>query len=131
MRHPKAVSWEKKLKAVFDDIDHALEDAYQDYPLHPARPAHGETANPGHSGLFNLGAAFSAGYGTEHGPGYVVDVQMVTLSQVPAGVREQIEEEVVTRLQQALPQAFPNRKLEVVRCGARYKIIGDLHLGRV
>lgn len=131
MRHPKAVAWEQKLKAVFDRIDHELEEKYSDYPLHPSRPPHGTTSSPAYDGLFNLGASFSAGYGSEHGAGYVVEVRMVTLSHVPEDVREQIEEEVVTRLEEQLPRVFPNRKLQVLRDGPRYKIVGDLSLGNV
>jgi hypothetical protein len=132
MRHPRRARWERKLKEVFDRIDGALEAEYRDrYDLHPARPPHGTTASRAHDGLFNIGAAFTAGYGSEHGRGYVVEVRMATLDRVPAAVRERIEEEVARRLETALAEAFPGRVLHVDRDGSVYKIHGDLSLGRL
>lgn len=130
MQHPKLVEWEKKLKAVFDCIDAELEKKYGSrYPLHPARPEHGATANPEQSGLFNIGASFTAGFGSALGPGYVVEVRMATLAEVPAEVREQIEAEVVEKLRARLPALFPGRELKVERDGHNFKIHGDLSLG--
>ncbi|MFH1569026.1 MAG: hypothetical protein ABIL09_13605 [Gemmatimonadota bacterium] len=132
MRHPKAEAWERKLKVVFDRIDAELERRYAgQYPLHPARPRDGATANPEQSGLFNVGASFSPGYGSRHGAGYVIAVDMATLTEVPDEVEERIQEEVVERLRQELPKAFPGRDLEVARDGRRFKIHGDLYLGEV
>lgn len=42
-----------------------------------------------------------------------------------------MEEFVVERLRQALPEAFPNRELNVTRDGPVFKIHGDLRLGTV
>ncbi len=124
MRHPKAIEWEETLKRVFDEIDHALEERYGNrYNLHPARPPRGATSNPESDGLFNVGAAFTAGYGSEFGPGYIVEVRMATLDRMPPDVIEQIEQEVVEMLREKLPQAFPGRQLHVSR--------GDLSLGAV
>jgi hypothetical protein len=78
-----------------------------------------------------VGAAFTGGFGSELGPGYVVQVQMSTLSDVPEEVRETIEEEVVKLLQEELPQVFPSRVLKVARDGNVYKIYGDLSLGEI
>ena len=132
VRHHKAVAWEKHLRMVFDKIDDALESKYGHlYPLHPARARRGTAANKAYDGLFNVGAAFSAGFGSEHGKGYIVRVQMVTLSSVPTDIREVIEEEVATMLRTGLAEAFPKRQLTVSRDGPVYKIHGDLGLGRV
>lgn len=132
VRHYKALAWEEKLKAVFDEIDRDLEARYGGrYPLHPARPAEGETANPEESGLFNVGAAFTAGLGSEHGRGYVVEVRMATLVHVPEEVRREIEEAVAEQLRQRLPQAFPGAELRVERDVSGFKIFGDLSLGEV
>jgi hypothetical protein len=132
LRHPKAIEWERKLKAVFDGIDRHLEEQYGGtYPLHPARPIRGRTSNPEQDGLFNVGAMFSPGYGSRHGAGYVVEVQMATLSRVPAEIREEIENEVARLLRQRLPEVFPGRELHVERDGPVYKIHGDLSLGSV
>ncbi len=129
-RDPRVSAWEKKLGEVFDDIDHIMEDRYGTaYPLHPSRPEHGATANPSADGLFDLGAAFSAGFGSDHGRGYVVSIRLSTLSRIPADVMEQIEQEVVELLEEKLPVAFPNRDLQVERDGHSFKIIGDLSFG--
>jgi len=132
MRHPRATIWEEKLKKVFDRIDRYLENKYEGlYPLHPARPMSGMTSNPEQDGLFNIGAVFSAGYGSDFGSGYVVETRISTLSHVPDKVRRRIEKEVVTMLKKELVHEFPGRKLDVVRDGRVYKIYGDLTLGMV
>ena len=129
-RHPKAVAWERALKQIFDRIDDELEVRYGErYPLHPVRARKENTANPEHDGLFNLGAAFSAGYGSQHGAGYVVRLRVATLTSVPGSVLEEIEDVVVERLREELPKAFPGRRLEVSRDGPVFKIHGDLSLG--
>jgi hypothetical protein len=130
MRHPKAMAWEAQLKQVFDRIDTVLEERYgQDYPLHPARSTRGTTGNCEYDGLFSVGGKFTAGFGSEHGPGYTVDCHLSTLKQVPADVVETIEEEVIGLLREQLPAAFPGRDLTVSRDGHTYKIHGDLSLG--
>ena len=130
MRHPKRRKWERRLQDVFDRIDVELEQQYRDlYDLHPSRPPHGSTSRRSHDGLFNLGAAFTAGYGSAHGRGYVVEVRMSTLEKVPARVRAQIEEQVAERLEQELARTFPGRTLHVDRDGRVFKIHGDLSLG--
>lgn len=129
-RGARALAFEEGLKRVFDRIDHELEARHgKRYSLHPSRPAHGETGNPQMDGLFNVGAAFSAGFGSAHGPGYVVDVRMVTLQHVPPAVQEQMEQEVVEMLRTWLPEEFPGRVLHVDRDGHLFKIHGDLSLG--
>jgi hypothetical protein len=131
-RHHAAVQFEKKLKEIFDRIDDYLEEQYGDrYPLHPARAKRNQTANKEADGLFNVGAAFSAGFGSEYGPGYVVDARMATLADVPEEVQDRLERIVVVCLRKELPKAFPNRKLKVKRDGHVYKIFGDLSLGSV
>ncbi|MDY7028717.1 MAG: hypothetical protein SVR04_10510 [Spirochaetota bacterium] len=124
--------FETRLKALFDEVDDYLEDKYGGhYPLHPARARRGRTANKETNGLFNVGASFSTGYGSEHGRGYVIDVDMVTLSQIPAEVEEKIEEDAVDYIRRKLPNYFPDRKLEVKRDKHTFKISGDLSLGRL
>ena len=129
VRHPRVEQWESRLRQVFNRIDDYLEDRYGDrYPLHPARAPRGTTGSRTQDGLFNVGASFSAGFGSERGPGYVVEVRMVTLTRVPAPVRERIEEEVAELLRRELPKAFPERHIRVDRDGTVYKIYGDLRL---
>ena len=132
MRHPRATLWEKKLRQVFTEIDEHLEQKYGElFPLHPARPARGATASSEHDGLFNLGASFTAGYGSRYGPGYAIEVRMVTLSEVPYELRDRLEREVVEYLRVRLPEVFPGKELHVDRDGCVYKIYGDLSLGRL
>jgi len=129
MRHPKAEQWERRLKAIFDLIDQELEAEYgQDWPLHPARPPEGTTGNPEADGLFNVGAAFSAGYGCPHGPGYLVEIRFSTLAQIDPKVRRAIRQYVLDRLREELPKIFPGRDLQISQSGNKLKIHGDLIL---
>ncbi len=131
MDHPLTTEWQKKLKTIFDEVDDYLEEKYGHlYTLHPSRAERGETSNKEQSGLFNLGARFTPGYGSDKGRGYVIDVDMVTLEQVPDEVEEKIENEVVDYVAKKLPEVFPHRDLKVSRDGRVFKIHGDLSIGR-
>ena len=131
VRHPKLIAWERKLKQLFERIDVYLEKTYgATYPLHPARRKHGTTCSRKQDGLFRVGAAFSAGYGSDHGAGYIVRVDMITLKKVPTDVRDKIEKDVARQLKKELKATFPGRSLHVDQDGRHYKIHGDLHLGK-
>jgi len=122
-------TWEKKLKKLFDEIDDELEERFGAmYDLHPARAKRGATSNKEQDGLFDIGASFSAGFGSERGRGYVVDVDMITLDRVPVDVQMHIEELVAEKIREKLPKFFPGRELKVKRDGTVFKIIGDLSL---
>lgn len=130
MRGHEVRLFEKRLKAIFDRIDVELEEEWGGtYPLHPARPEFGSVGNPEHEGLFSIGASFSAGYGSSHGRGYVVEVRLATLASVPWETMETIRNYVARRCVEMLPEFFPDRDLDVVRDGNMYKITGDLSLG--
>ena len=130
MRHPKLIAWERKLKAMFDEIDDYLENRYGNlYPLHPNRARRGETSNKESDGLFNVGCAFSAGYGSKLGRGYVIEVHMSTLSDIPPEIKLKIEEETAEVVKRKLIIFFPGRVLNIKRDGNVYKIYGDLSLG--
>jgi len=132
LRHHKAVEWEQRLKQVFDRIDDVLEERHgRRYSLHPARPKRHSTANREDDGVFDVGAAYTPGYGSRHGAGYVVDVRVATLGRVKADELHQMEQEVADLLRKLLPEAFPERELTVVRDGHVLKIVGDLSLGAV
>lgn len=121
--------WEEKLWGLLWKIDHTLEARHGSVaPRHPSRPPHGIAANPQYDGLFRVTTAFSAGYGSELGPGYIVQVEIVTLARVPSKTREAIEAEAEHMLREGLPEAFPGRALRVARDGAVLKIVGDLSL---
>lgn len=127
MDDPRFHDWDEALKKIFNEIDETLEDEYGSrFPLHPARTPRGGTPNPSSNGLFNVGASFSAGYGSRLGRGYVVDVHMSTLSSVPRKIKKEIEERVMTLLEEKLDSVFPDKDLEVSRDGSLIKLHGDL-----
>ncbi len=129
MRSREAMKWEETLKGVFDVIDVELESEYGTrYSLHPSRPKHGTTTNPEADGLFNVGAAFSAGFGSKYGPGYVVEIRLSTLKNVPTEIREAIKIKVSQRLETLLPAAFPCKLLKVAEETGIIRIHGDLSL---
>ena len=118
------------MKKLFDEVDDYIEDLYGErYPLHPMRPARGETANQEASGLFNIAAVFTPGFGSELGRGYLIDVTMATLEKVDADVRREIYETTADKVRELLPVYFPERELAVRRDGNRFKIQGDFSLG--
>jgi len=129
MRSNKAMKWEETLKSVFDALDHELEAEYgMHYPLHPSRPKRGATANPEDDGLFNVGAAFSAGFGSKYGPGYVVEIRIATLRQVPHDIRTEIKQKIFQGLEKRIPAAFPGKVLHVSEENGIIRIHGDLSL---
>ena len=122
--------FDDRMKKLVDEVDHYIEDLYGDsYPLHPVRPARGQTSNPEDSGLFNIGVVFTPGYGSELGRGYLIDVAMSTLEKVDADVRRKIYETTAGKIGELLPIHFPERELTVLRDGNHFKIMGDFSLG--
>ncbi|MDC7125974.1 MAG: hypothetical protein PQJ46_10435 [Spirochaetales bacterium] len=120
---------DKQLKKIFDLIDDYLENNYGNtYKRHPNRPGRGETTNKASDGLFNVGASFTAGYGSLYGRGYAVDVDFATLDNVSEKVQMDIEEEVAELLREIIPQYFPNQDVRVSRDGNVLKIYGELVL---
>ncbi len=131
LRHPATEAWEKRLRDVFHDIDRRLEARYGSrLARDPRRPAAGVTSSHEADGIFNVGAAYSPGFGSRHGAGYVVEIGIRSVRPPPPALREEIERAVVRQLRLALPRAFPGRRLEVIRDGSVWKIVGDLSLGR-
>lgn len=127
MRHHKAIEWEAKLKTVFDGIDAELEAVFGDrLPRHPARPPVGSTASPDMDGLFNVGAAYSAGFGSRFGPGYVVDIRVSTLEHIPEDLKLALRDKVQALLQERLPAAFPGKALHVDKEQKHLRIHGEL-----
>ena len=130
MPHPKMTEFDDRMKQLFDEVDHFIEDLYGDrYTLHPVRPARGETSNPEADGLFDIGARFTPGYGSEHGRGYLIDVAMSTLDKVEDDARREIYESVAAKVSELLPVHFPERELVVRRDRNHFKIQGDFCLG--
>jgi hypothetical protein len=130
MWHPKTVEFDDRLKKLFDEVDDYIEDLYGGrYTLHPVRPGRGETANPEADGLFNIGANFTPGYGSELGRGYIIDIAMSTLEKVDEDVRREIYEAAAEKVKELLPLHFPERELTVRRDRNHFKIQGDFSLG--
>lgn len=129
MRGKKVKEWERRLKTVFDSIDVDMEKKYGGkYQLRERRPKFGQTANSESNGLFNIGAVFSAGYGSKHGRGYIVRVLMLTSKRLPDHVHHKIQCEVVDFLKAKLPIAFPDNEMTIKHDGDIFKIVGDLSL---
>jgi hypothetical protein len=126
MLHPGVQEWERNLGMIFDEIDDYLEDVFGDkYRLHPARPARGKTSSKGHDGLFNVGATFTAGFGSKYGRGYAVEVDMVTLESVPREVQLKIEADVMRLLREKIDTYMPDRRVSIDKDGNVIKIHGD------
>ena len=132
MWHPKMTEFDDRLKKLFDEVDAYIEDHYGDrYILHPVRPSRGETSNPEADGLFNIGANFTPGFGSELGRGYLIDVAMSTLEKVDDDVRQEIYKAAAEKVKELLPLHFPERELTVNRDKNHYKIQGDFSLGKI
>jgi hypothetical protein len=65
------------------------------------------------------------------GRGYIVDVDMATLEDVPDEVRQEIESAALRKLRKIVPKHFPDTDLEVDEDGRVIKIHGDLSLGKI
>ena len=130
IQHIRLIEWEKKLKSLLDEINDMVESKYGDlYPLHPARAKHSTTSNREQDGLFNIGASFTLGIGSQYGPGYALDVRVATLTPVARQLKDEIEDDVVGRISEELPRLFPDQDLSISRDGRIYKIYGNLQLG--
>jgi len=126
------IEFDDRMKKLFDEVDNHIEDLYGDrYDLHPTRPARGQTSNPEADGLFNIGANFTPGFGSELGRGYLIDVSMSTLEKVDENVRREIYEAAAEKVKELLPVHFPERELVVRRDGNTFKIQGDFSLGGI
>jgi hypothetical protein len=128
--HPKLAAFTTTLEALFHEVDETLEDRWAgSFTLHPNRPRRGTTSNPEMDGLFELAPDFTVGLGSEKGRGYLISCRVATLDRVPPERFEVFMDEAVTLIRELLPRYFPERRLEVVRDGNRYKITGDFSLG--
>ncbi|MBI9100889.1 MAG: hypothetical protein JEY99_00625 [Spirochaetales bacterium] len=132
MDHPLTRKWEERLRSIFVGVDEFLENEYAGcFPLHPNRPERGTTGNVEMDGLFNVGASFSAGYGSKLGRGWVVEIYLATLTTVSKEIRLKIENEVKDLIQKELTLRFPERELRVEKDGNCLKIHGDMSLGEM
>lgn len=129
--HYKQEQLEDQLRALCDELDNELEDTFGErYPLHPNRLARGKAASVEYDGLFSTETQFTLGYGSEHGRGYVVTINICTLAAVKPEDRKAVMEEAYADVKALLPKYFPDRQLVVVHEGENeIKIIGDFSLG--
>jgi hypothetical protein len=128
--HPKLLAFTGTLESLFREVDAELENRYAGrFPLHPNRPRRGETSNPEMDGLFEVAPDFTAGYGSGKGRGYLVSLRVATLERVSPAEFEAIMTRAAELIRERLPRFFPDRRLELVRDGPRFKITGDFSLG--
>jgi hypothetical protein len=128
--HPKLAAFSDKLDALFSEVDEALEEHWaSSFSLHPNRPPRGSTGNPEMDGLFEIAPDFTPGLGSQAGRGYIVGFRVATLDSVTPEQLEFLMEEAAVLIKNKIPEYFPDRKLEVIRDGKRFKIIGDFSLG--
>ncbi len=129
---PRQELFESKLGALCSELDDYLEDTYEGvFGRHPNRPERGSGANPAFDGVFCTTAAFTLGYGSDYGRGYLINIDVRTLQTVSADQIEEIKNRAFVFTQSKLPVIFPERKLEIVRDCNLLKIIGDFSLGDV
>jgi hypothetical protein len=128
--HPKLTAFTNTLEKLFREVDEILEDRRGDsFSLHPNRPGRGNTGNPEMDGLFEIAPDFTMGLNSQKGRGYLIGFRMATLDRVPPEQFEAFMTEAARLIRDKLPLYFPGRRLEVVRDGKRFKIIGDFSLG--
>lgn len=128
--HPKQIELETQLHKMCLELDNHLEDNFGAmFPLHPNREKRGKTSSANYDGLFSTGVQFTNGYGSSLGRGYLLDIDISTLSWVKKSDVSLIEEEAINFLSKALKRYFPNRKLEIKRDQNVIKIVGDFSLG--
>lgn len=120
---------EKQLSKLTNALDIHLENIYGDvYPLHPSRMATGKGSNPAYDGLFATTASFTLGYGTRFGRGYIVNIDIRTLSAVSEQFKNEIREQAEAFINANLKAYFPDRTLNLVQDGNLLKIVGDFSL---
>jgi len=128
--HPKQVELEGIMRRLCDDLDHYLEDKFGScYPIHPNRPKRGTAASVAYDGLFSTGTQFTLGYGSDQGRGYIVSVEIRTLSSVKPKDRQAIENAAMEYLQSIIGLYFKDRTIELTKDGTVYKLVGDFSLG--
>ena len=123
---------EKKLSTLCQNLDNHLEDLYGDhYAIHPNRMKRGKGSNPSFDGLFSTSLAFTLGYGSKYGRGYVVNIDIRTLERVSQYDVVKIKGEAFSYISQNLKVVIPEHELDVVYDGDLMKIVGDFSLGDV
>ena len=130
--HPKQEELEKQLSLLCQALDNHLEDKYgEHYTIHPNRLKRGKAANPTFDGLFSTSLAFTLGYGSKYGRGYVMNVEIRTLDKVSQYDKADIEADAFKYVSENLKTYIPDHDLDIVQDGNVMKVIGDFNLGEV
>ena len=130
--HPKQEILEEKMAQLCQALDNHLEDIYGDhYRLHPNRLRRGKGSNPSFDGLFSTSLAFTLGYGSQYGRGYVVNVEIRTLDKVSQYDSTKIQAEAFSFISRNLKKFIPDQDLKIVQDGNLMKVVGDFSLGDV
>ena len=130
--HPKQEELEEKMCELCKALDNHLEDIYgEHYIIHPNRLRRGKGSNPSFDGLFSTSLAFTLGYGSKYGRGYVVNVEIRTLDKVSQYEQASIRGTAFSFISQNLKKYLPDHDLQIVQDGNVMKIIGDFSLGEV
>lgn len=128
--HPKQVALERTMREMCDELDNHLEESFgSHYPRHPNRLARGKASSVAYDGLFSTGTQFTLGYGSDHGRGYIVSVEIRTLAKVKKEDEKAVEEATVEIINELLPKYFPDREISLEKDGTVYKLVGDFSLG--
>jgi len=129
IKHPKLQKWESRLKSLLNSLDDELENHFgKTLQLHPARSARGTTSSKDQDGLFDITAAFSLGLGSKTGKGYVIDIHLATLENIPGQLKKEIEDYALKALRKQLPAVFPGENLKIQKEANIIKLFGDLSL---
>lgn len=121
---------EKQFSLLAQALDNALEDKFgAQFKLHPNRQKRGAGANPSFDGLFATTVAFTLGYGSEFGRGYIVNIDVRTLESVPLKTKEEINSFAKDFLSKNLKVFIPDREIKLVKDGKLLKLVGDFSLG--
>lgn len=120
---------EEQFSQMAKALDNELEDSFgHKHQLHPNRPKRGMAANPSFDGLFATTFAFTLGYGSTHGRGYIVNIDLRTLECISSEEKTQIQNFAFTYLTENISNFFPDRELSVVHDGRLIKIVGNFSL---
>lgn len=128
--HPKQELLEQQMAKLCQALDNWLEDGFgENWPIHPNRMKRGTGANPSFDGLFSTSVAFTLGYGSKSGRGYLVNVDIRTLKFVTSQEKTEVLDAAASFLRNNIEEYIPDRKLDVVKEGNLIKIVGDFSLG--
>ena len=118
--------FENELFNICLDVDYILEDEFGSfYEVHPSRPSRGSASNGILDGLFRITTSFTLGYGSKFGRGYLIIIEIVTLSIVDLEFANKVINRGIKLFDKKLKEKFPEKKLSIVYDINVYKIIGD------